>query len=152
MNYELATIIVSVFALILSIVAIALSRSSSKKANELQEAMVRIERARDKKQETASLSAMLKASIIRGRQGTTMMIANEGQSSAESIRIFIDDTNILDHPIIPTGQDDITQLAPGAESKYVLTRSMGDPGTVSIKIRWDDSAGEGKIWESQLSL
>ena len=71
------------------------------------------------------------------------MYANEG--------VELDGGPLLAHTLVPRGQDEVTKLG-RARVRYLLAPAMGKPMTVEARVMWSDDSGDGRAWESQLSL
>ena len=81
-----------------------------------------------------------------------LFIRNDGMALARNVRILLDRKPILEHLLVPGGEEEITTIGPGAEHRYILAVSMQSARIVDVLIHWDDDSGEPRRWESKLKI
>ena len=157
------TLTVSFLALLVSAAsAIATWRTNSRQS-QYQERLVTLETAREQDRQRLARSAEVRASIDRGKQhfrermiGSSpqywLVIRNDGMALARNVRILLDRKPILEHPLVPDGEEEITTIGPGTEHRYNLAVSVQSVRIVDVLIQWDDDSGEPRRWESKLKI
>ncbi len=150
-RYELASLIIAALAFLVSIWSIIAASRNGKEQNKLQKRLLNLEEARERDRQRASRSANLRAWIER-EPHYTLIIKNEGDSEARSVKTLIDGQPVLSHPLVPRGLKEMIQLGPGATISYLLAPSMGTNPMISVSLAWQDDSGDPGQWSSQLSL
>ena len=157
------TLTVSVLALLVSAAsAIATWRTNSRQSQH-QERLVNLETAREQDRQRLARSAEVRASIDRGEQHFRermiarspqywLVIRNDGMALARNVCILLDEKPILEHTLVPDGEEEITTIGPGTEHRYILAVSMQSARIVDVLIQWDDDFGEPRRWESKLKI
>ena len=157
------TLTVSVLALLVSAAsAIATWRTNSRQSQH-QERLVNLETAREQDRQRLARSAEVRASIDRGEQHLRermiarspqywLVIRNDGMALARNVRILLDGKPILEHPLVPDGEEEITTVGAGTKHRYILAVSMQSAIIVDVLIQWDDDSGEPRRWESKLKI
>lgn len=166
-----STTVISLIALLVSVVSVVLAWKTSRSQHQLQlrdtdlqERLVGLETAREEERLKVSRSAQLTASIVREKENWTavhvraartdywLRIANEGRAAARNIRVLLDEKPALEHELTLRGEDEITNLGPGADARYHLAVTMGSPRVVQVSLSWDNESGDPGLWMSQLKI
>jgi hypothetical protein len=161
---DIITLSFSGLAVLVSIAAIFFAWRTSSRQNALQERMLAFEDARERDRLKSARSAEVRASIQReaphwresrlAGKGPQywLVVRNEGLVTARNIRVLLDGKSVLEHPLVPRGEDEVKTLGPGAESRYILAVTMGGPSVLDARIDWEDDSGQSRQWESQLKV
>ena len=96
-------------------------------------------------------SAKLRAKLEHRDKQRFLLVSNEGAARAQNISIKIAGTPILEHRIVPGGEE-VRQLGPGGEACYMLALTSGSPLSVPVEISWSDEAGAAQNWISDVAL
>lgn len=151
-------------AVVVSVAAILASRQTANRQNALHERMVALEDARERDRLRQARSAEVRASIQRDaphwREARLagkgpqywLVVRNDGSVTARNVRVLLDGRPVLEHPLVPRGENDITDLGPGADFRYVLAVTLGSARVLDARIEWQDDSDETRTWESQLKL
>ena len=114
--------------------------------------MLALEEEAARRHSTAAQSAKLQVVLDRSGGSPALLVSNDGAAEARNISVKIDGTPILEHPIVPGGQEEARQLGSGGSARYILALPMGTPPLIQVEISWADGAGEAQSWSSGLSL
>lgn len=151
-------------AVLVSIVAIFFAWRTASRQNALQERMVTLEDARERDRLRQARSAEVRASIQRetphwrearlaGKgQQYWLVVRNDGSVTARNVDVLLDGRPALEHPLVPRGENDITDLGPGADFRYILAVTLGSARVLNARVEWQDDSGESRTWESQLKV
>lgn len=114
----------------------------------------RIEEDREDRQEKKRQSASLVADFRKSGGSYRLHITNHGYAPAKDVEVFADGEPVLyqrGFPESSTKQNPIDVIAPRGSYNYLYAASKDTPGTLTIRLCWDDQAGGGE-WESTLSV
>lgn len=151
-------------AVLVSIAAIFFAWRTASRQNALHERMVALEDARERDRLRQARSAQMRASIHResphwrearlAGKGLQywLVVRNDGSVTARDVRVLLDGRPVLEHPLVPRGENEITDLGPGAEFRYILAVTLGSARVLNARIEWRDGSGEARTWESQLKV
>ena len=91
-----------------------------------------------------------------------LVIRNDGMALARNVRVLLDGKSLIDHTLVPDGEEEITTIGSGIEHRYILNlrQAFNLFGSVSLEsarimdvlIQWDDDSGEPRRWESKLKI
>ena len=164
------TLTVSVLVLLVSAAsAIAAWRANSRQSQR-QERLVNIETAREQDRQRLARSAEVRASIVHGERRFMeqivpqywLVIRNDGMALARNVRVLLDGKSLIDHTLVPDGEEEITTIGSGIKHRYILNPrqafnlfgsvSLESARIVDVLIQWDDDSGEPRRWESKLKI
>ena len=147
---------VTVFALIVSIAAIVVSRRAQSKQESLQVQLVDIEKAREQDRKEHSRKAQLRAEIVRQHHGAVrhdhLQISNEGDTAAREISSWLEDVPITKHPAIPKNLNEVTEIGPHSAARYVLAIGMGHVPPWKFRVTWQDDSGTPGEYRTTLTV
>lgn len=156
------SLIISIFAAVISAIAIGVSIWTHNRNHKLQARIVALEEAREKDRLAEKKKANLTAKITKEelRRSSTsriywqyhLVVENKGLSEARDIEIILAGKPILEHPAIPQGTDEITRVGPNSSIQYLLAPSMGNYPPFDIEITWEDDSGEVGEYSTTLTL
>ena len=157
------TLTVSVLALLVSAASAIASWRTNSRQSQHQERLVTLETAREQDRQRLARSAEVRASIDREKQDFRermirrsptywLVIRNDGMVLAQNVRILLDGKPLLEHSLVPKGEEEITTIGAGTEHRYILAVSLQLAKIVDVLIQWDDDSGEPKRWESRLKM
>jgi hypothetical protein len=137
------TSVISVAALIISIVSLRSSNRTSRRLIEIEEGR---DRLASKQAAKAKITSML------NRQGSSyrLTIFNEANGEAREIRVTLDGIGIVGNPAVLRGQAEKRRLGPRSSFYYNLVVSQSFPKPKTIRIEWQDDSGEAGLYESDL--
>ncbi|MBI1875270.1 MAG: hypothetical protein HYS05_15480 [Acidobacteria bacterium] len=145
-------VVVAALASGVSIWSVVTTRRMAQRQTELQERLLAVETNREEARARQTRSANVRAAIQRTGRDWRLIVMNEGPAPARNVRVELDGGPLTAHTLVPRGQDEVTMLGPGAHARYLLAPAMGKPMTVLARVTRDDDFGNGRVWESQLSL
>ena len=90
--------------------------------------------------------------MIRRSPTYWLVIRNDGMVLAQNVRILLDGKPLLEHSLVPKGEEEITTIGAGTEHRYILAASLQSARIVDVLIQWNDDSGEPKRWESRLKI
>jgi hypothetical protein len=103
-------------------------------------------------QRTEAKRAKLTAYLQKtGRSNFHIVIRNDGESLARDVIIMLDGKPLLEHPVIPQGEQEVSKIGPHSEVKYIAAVHFGCAPPFDIAIQWHDEAGEGGKYETTLT-
>ena len=114
-------ITVSVLVLLVSAAsAIAAWRANSRQSQR-QERLVNIETAREQDRQRLARSAEVRASIVHSERRFMeqivpqywLVIRNDGMALARNVRVLLDGKSLIDHTLVPDGEEEITTIGSG---------------------------------------
>lgn len=146
------SVVVAALALGVSIWSVVTMRRMAQRQTELQERLLALETSREDARSRQTQRANVRAAIQKTGRDWRLIVLNEGPATARSLRVELDGGPLLAHTLVPRGQDEVTKLGPGASARYLLAPTMGSPMKVDARVTWADDSGDGRSWESQLSL
>ena len=94
----------------------------------------------------------MRTAIQKSGRDWRLIVVNDGPATARNVRVELDGGTLMAHTLVPRGQQEVTMLGPGVPARYLLAPAQGKPMVVNARIVWDDESGNGRSWESQLSL
>ena len=123
-------LVASAIAILIALWSAVRSQRSAKRQIKLQERLLHLEEAEARSRSTVSQSAKLRAVLD------------------------LDTTSpaLLEHSLVPSGQEEARQLGPGGSARYMLALTMRSPLRVQVEIGWADEASAAQSWRSNLSL
>lgn len=154
----------AVLAIGVSIAAIAFTRRTATRQNELHARMVELETVRDQDRLRQERSAELRASIEREQlsrrenlvAGQTprrwLVVRNDGRATAKRIRVLIDGEPPNKHPLIPQNEVDVLTLGSTCDFRYILTAMLSSNRMFHVRLEWADDYSEARVWESELKI
>ena len=115
---DLITLTVSVLALLVSAASAIATWRTNRRQSQHQERLVNLETAREQDRQHLARSAKVRASIDRGEQHFRermiarspqywLVIRNDGMALARNVCILLDGKPILEHPLVPDGEEEI---------------------------------------------
>ncbi len=152
---DIITLSFSGLAVLVSMAAIFFAWRASSRQHALQERMLALEDAREHDRRKSARSAEVRASIQREAlepQHYWLVVRNEGLVTARNVKVLLDGKSVLEHPLVPTNENEVKTLGPGAECRYFLTITMGASSVLDARIEWEDDSGQSRQWESQLKV
>lgn len=152
MKLEFAALLISAGSLIVALISAVASYRLTKAQNRLQERLLALEGTRERARIRESRRARLIGRVVRFDTNYRLVVSNEGSGIARRICTSLDGQPITQHPLVPAGQSQATELGPGAEAEYLLAVAMGRPNIVTVSLTWEDDSGEPGAWTSQLTL
>jgi len=145
--------IFSLLALVVSVVALIISRKNQKRLVEIEEAR---ERDRLRLMRKAHLTAEIVQELLTRGQRTayqhSLRVHNTGNAEARDIAILLDGKPLLEHPTILKGTNEIRQLGPRSHFRYRLVLSMQARPPSEVVITWSDNSGETGSYRTALTL
>ena len=91
-----------------------------------------------------------------------LVIRNDGMALARNVRVLLDGKSLIDHTLVPDGEEEITTIGSGIKHRYILNPrqafnlfgsvSLESARIVDVLIQWDDDSGEPRRWESKLKI
>lgn len=151
-NLEISNLLLAIFSLLLSLVAIIISSLSQKKANRLQERLVSIEEQREQEAKAAESRADLRAIIGKTSQGTDkLIVSNHGNSEAYNIRIELDGKPFSEHCAETSGSKLPDMIGPRSEISCLLSTHFECSPPFDLKILWDDKLGKDHVYKTSLT-
>ena len=114
---ELPTVSLGAAAIVISLWSVLQSHRSARRQSELQQRLLHLEEAAARSRSTAEQSAKLRAVLDRSGICPALLVINEGAAEGRNISVKIDGTQILEHYLVPGGQEEVRQLGPGAEAR-----------------------------------
>ena len=155
------SLIISIIAAVISAIAIGVSIWTHGRSHKLQTRIVALEEAREKdrlaEKQKANLTARISRELLtRGTRSATqhfLYIENSGNSEARNIKVNLDGKPLLEHPTIMNDTEEIHQVGPNSDFRYLLVLSSmrGRPPS-SIEISWEDDSGELGKYNTTLTL
>jgi len=149
-------------ASLLSVIAIIVSILAFRKSLKTQNRLVDIEEVREKDRLAEKNKANLTAKIIKEalpRSGSIkidtnyyLQIENKGSSEARDVKVVLDGKPLLEHPTILKNIEEITQVGPNTDFRYLLVLSMQGRPPSNIEIEWEDDSGEPGNYSTTLTL
>ena len=133
----LLTFVLSVLAIVLSVLSFFSSRSANRK-------IIDIEKARDEKAEENEKKAILSVSPLKEPKSTGkghnsyLAVKNSGVSEANEINIYFDGTS--EHNYLRDFSH-ISVLGPDTTKKVSLVITMGTPRPKEVSLTWTNSDG-----------
>lgn len=152
MDTDFASLVISATALAVSILSLVVAYLVGRAQTSVQERLLALEATRERARLREGRRAKVTGQITKLGGSHRLILRNDGGGSARQLRVRLDGGPVLEHPLVPRGQDEVGELGPGAEAGYLLARTWGSPGVVEVEISWDDDSGEAGLWRSQLSL
>lgn len=154
------SLIISIIAAVISAIAIGVSIWTHNRNHKLQARIVALEEAREKdrlaEKQKANLTARISRELLtRGARSTTqhfLYIENSGNSEARNIKVNLDGKSLLEHPTIMNDTEEIRQVGPNSNFRYLLVLSMRGRSPSSIEISWEDDSGEPGEYSTTLTL
>lgn len=162
----LAACVVSILALVVSVLAWVTSWRTQKR-------QVEIEEAREQDRVLQARKAILVARIVReqraesrttlefGRRDTHssttystyfhLEIENKGMAPARDISVALDGGPLCDHPSYVPEQPEVRLVGPQSAFRYELAPSFAARLPSAISIRWSDDSGEPGKYETTLT-
>lgn len=149
-------IIISCFALLVSIIVVVYSFIQGRKSNQLQERIVNIEEQREKEKKEEKIKAEVKAEVVyrktaKGKQASKFRVYNQGAGAAQNVKIFIDDKPVKECDFVLADQNEYEIIAAGSEVKIPVATSKDSPSNWKTVIHWDDKTGTDNEFETILT-
>ena len=132
----------TILSIVASLVAIIIAILSYRKSSHTEKRILR----------TARLSAKLDREIQPQHARFTLVIENNGETEARNIKTMIDGKPLLEHPVIPQNEKEITQIGPHSFIRYNMAVTMGQAGPYDIEINWEDDSKELGFYSTILTL
>ncbi len=156
------SLIISIIAAVISAIAIGVSIWTHNRNHKLQARIVALEEAREKdrlaEKKKANLTANIEKEVLISRNGRKqtnqhfLYIENSGNSEARNIKVNLDGKPLLEHSTILKNTEEITQVGPNSDFRYLLVLSMQGRPPSSIEITWEDDSGEPGKYSTTLTL
>lgn len=149
-----AAVASAVFAGIAIVISVRISRQQTQQTreqNQMQKRLLSLETSRERDRLRAAAVADVRAAIEKRSGNFWLVIRNDGPGAARAISTQLDGGPLLEHPLIPDGLEEVRDLGPGAEARYVLAVAMGARPILRVSLRWEDASGS-RDWASQLTL
>ena len=149
------SLIVSIIAVIISGIAVYISWRTQKRLVDIEDAREKDRLAEKKK---ANLTANIEKEVLISRNGRKqtnqhfLYIENSGNSEARNIKVNLDGKPLLEHSTILKNTEEITQVGPNSDFRYLLVLSMQGRPPSSIEITWEDDSGEPGKYSTTLTL
>ncbi|MDH5510913.1 MAG: hypothetical protein OEZ32_11250 [Nitrospinota bacterium] len=146
MSITMASLLLSGIAIMASIYATAKARDNSSR-------LLAIEEQRESDRLVDRSKASL--SVRREKDGSSyrLYISNSGNAAAKNVEITMNGKPILEHKVIPQGEQEKKIIGPDSEVSYILAESMGkgnNPPYI-IVISWDDDSDKKGRYETTVS-
>jgi hypothetical protein len=151
---DVATVVLSAIAVLVSAWAAREARQTAGDQNEMQRRLLALEQARERDRQSVATRAELRAAIHRiGDSRYVLVIANEGACAARAVSVRVDGQPVGEHQTFVVDSDSlVTKLGPGAEARYQMAVAMGSPLVYDVQLLWEDDSRLPREWSSQLSL
>lgn len=125
----------------------------SKQQVALQERITSIEESREQARVREALKANLRAELRRtGQNSWRLFIQNTGSSPARNVTITLDGQPILEHEIIPRGEQETKLIGPQSEVSFLTAVTMDCDPPFEFEVTWDDDSGEQGLFATTLTL
>ncbi len=155
MDSQAMSVLISVGALIVSILSGIAAYRVQRAQTRVQERPLALETVRERGRLRETRRAKITGRVVRSEtdHGTDyrLVITNEGLGSARLVRVHLDGRPLSAHPMT-AGQGEVSELGPGANADYLLMVTMGSPDVITVAVEWDDDSGEPGMWRSQFRL
>ena len=138
-------------ALILSGIGIFIGVLNNCRDRTIQTRLLAIEEERQTHQRTEARRARLRAFLQKsGRHDYHIVIRNEGEAVARDVQTTLDGKPLLEHPVIPNGEQEARKIGPNSEVKYIAAVSFNCAPPFDIAVQWEDESGEAGTYETTL--
>ncbi|MCH8842658.1 MAG: hypothetical protein IID61_06725 [SAR324 cluster bacterium] len=141
-------------AIVVSIIALILSLVANKRGLKLQARMVEIEEARDLEGRKAKVQASFSRLGPNHKNGPIirLRVENQGPGQARDVAVMLDREPIRRHRACLQGSGDleISELGPGVHFDWLLADWYGP--RAEIEITWDDDSGDHNQFRSNISI
>jgi hypothetical protein len=142
---------IAAIALIFSIFGLILGYLNNRGERQIQGRLLAIEEERQEQRRKEALRAKLQAYLQQsGPQNIHLVINNDGEAAAREVDVTLDGLPLLEHDIIPKGEQEARTIGPYSGIKYIAAISGDCPPPYEITIRWIDNSGQEGIYETTL--
>ena len=143
-------------ALIISVIALLISRRAQRQQGVLQQQLLEIEQARDRSRQLEACKARLRAEIITVSLGMErqhrLEIRNDGEVEAREIKAWLEDIPIVNHPRILREATEITEIGPSSLARYILVKSFQNGPPWRFRVTWQDDSGTPGEYQTTLTI
>jgi hypothetical protein len=141
---------------LLSVTAIVVSIVAFMKSHRTQRRLVEIEEARERDRLAERQKATLVARFHRepptmGRRDL-LEIENTGLAAAREVTVLLEGKPILNHPVVVSPRKEITKIGPKSQIQYVLNLPSGGSRSYDVHVAWKDDSGEQREYDTTLTL
>jgi len=147
---------------VLSLLAIVVSMVAFAKSHRTQKRLVEIEEAREQDRISQSRKAHLTAKIVNEEPPRTatsqvhrkhyLVIENGGPVKAKDISISLGGKPALDSGLIENPKEEIGEIEPKSPFRYELRPGLTPNSSLLVTITWKDESGEPGTYSMKLSM
>jgi hypothetical protein len=149
------SLIVSIFAVIISGIAVYISWRTQKRLVDIEDAR---EQDRLAEKNKANLIAKITKEELR-RSSTSrihwkyhLVVENKGLSEARNVQLLLADKTILEHPAVQNPREEVKHVGPQSSFKYEFSSGFMRDLPLKTKITWEDDSGELGEYSTMLTL
>ncbi len=133
-------VILSLAALSVSVWSIIESKRSSRREHQLQERLLSLETARERKRDAEAKRATVVAFISGPSDNRCLYLRNEGSGTARAVKVHVDGMLSADHEYILGDPPPSGILSTKAEYGIPLLSSIDAPDSIKVRISWEDDS------------
>ncbi len=149
------SLMVSIFALVASLWANYRATRLKSESNDLQARLVELEEEREADrlhmQQAADLTAHLEKRPGKNGRRTMLVLRNEGNATAEDVRVEFDGDRIDEHGSVHYDKPIISKIGSGAESPILVSVHAQHHPPFEVKVTWTDATGKNNSFETILT-
>jgi len=124
-----------------------------KKQVAIQDRLTQIEQSREQAKIIQSLKADLRAEIRQVKQSTwRLFVTNGGRGTARNVRVMLDGKPLLEHDVIPGGQEEVKIIGPKSEISCCMAMSYSCSPPFDFDVTWEDDTGQQGLYRTTLTF
>jgi hypothetical protein len=109
----------------------------------IQDRLTQIEQSREHVKLIQSLQAVIRAVLRKTeRSSWRLFVMNTGQGTARNVTITLDGKPLLEHGVVPRGEQEAKRIGPESEISYCMAVSFSCHPPFEFEVTWDDDSGQ----------
>lgn len=155
-------ITISILSLLLSAIAIWVSKWTHDRSHKLQKRIVCLEEEREKDRQIEKGKAYLTAKIEKeelSRSGTSriyrkyfLVIENKGLSEARNVELLLKEEAVEGNPLLHNIQQEVNHIGPQSSFRYEFSNGFIRELPLPVVIAWHDDSSESGKYQTTLTL
>ena len=119
---------------------------------ELQARVASIEESREQTRIQETLQANLRAELrTTDQKSVRLFVQNIGNSPARKVAITLDGQPILEHGVVPRGEQEKLLIGPKSEESFLIAMGMDCGPPFEFEATWDDDSGKQRLYNTMLT-
>lgn len=119
----------------------------------LQDRLTQIEQSREHARLIQSLRATIRAVLRKTDRGSwRLFVLNTGEGTARNVTLTLDGKPLLEHDVVPRGEQEAKTIGPGSDVSYCMAISRGCHPPFEFEATWDDDSGQRGTYGTTLTF